>query len=266
LLVRYALQEYGNGAYRLEWADGLTAALHRLSKPGVDLIILDLGLPESSGPQSYAAIRNAAPDLPVLVLTGDTREETELAIDATGVEDFLVKDEVSGALLLQAIRAGLYTNRRWREQKSSAYKGTQRYHWADEKCRALFALASRMVTLNKNEPVLACVKALVAIVEHYSGSEGAVLAGRADLMIHLERLARSAVNRGNHDLARQVRAFILPPAKSDQSQRDEFDAAMHQRREQLDLEPLPEIDNEGHENLDLAQTLRQILASVDGHN
>ena len=108
LLVRYALQEYGNGIYRLEWADGMTAGLHRLAKGGVDLVILDLGLPESSGPASFDAIRKAVPDLPVLVLTADTREQTELKVTAGGVEDFLVKDDVSGALLLQAIRAAPY--------------------------------------------------------------------------------------------------------------------------------------------------------------
>src|SRR5579863_3417690 len=94
LLVQYAMQEHGNGAYRLEWADGLTAGLQRLAKGGVDIVLLDLGLPESSGPASYAAIRSAAPDVAVLVLTGDVREQTETAVVASGVEDYLVKDEI----------------------------------------------------------------------------------------------------------------------------------------------------------------------------
>jgi glutamate dehydrogenase (NAD(P)+) len=110
-LVRCALEEHGKGRYRLEWAQTLSAGLDRLLKGGVDLILLDLGLPDASGPSSYAWVRETAPGVPVLVLTGDSREETEFAIAASGVEDYLIKDHVSGALLLQAIKAALQTTR-----------------------------------------------------------------------------------------------------------------------------------------------------------
>jgi DNA-binding NarL/FixJ family response regulator len=40
----------------------------------------------------------------VLVLTGDTREETEFAASAWGVDDYLVKDQVSGAQLVHVVR------------------------------------------------------------------------------------------------------------------------------------------------------------------
>jgi DNA-binding response OmpR family regulator len=110
-LVRIALQEHGKGMYRLEWAEGLGSGLERLQNGGVDIVLLDLGLPDSSGPASYAWVHQVAPEVPVLVLTGDTREETECAISANGVQDYLIKDQVSGSLLLQAIRAALQTSR-----------------------------------------------------------------------------------------------------------------------------------------------------------
>jgi DNA-binding NarL/FixJ family response regulator len=263
LLVRYALQEYGNGTYRLEWADGLTAATHRLAKGGVDLIILDLGLPESSGPASYEAIRKAAPDLPVLVLTGDTREQTECVVAAEGVEDFLVKDEVSGSLLLQAIRTALYSNRRWQEQKNSAYKQTQRFLWANEKCQALGGLASRMVKLHRIESAIACAKAIRAIVDNYGESEGAVPAARADLLVCLERMARTAASQGLKESARRFRAMMTPPANADLAAREEFEAAKRLRIEQLDSDPVVrDAQVPAQDGADLAQLLRQILDSV----
>ena len=86
-----------------------SARRHRSAfQGGIDIVLLDLGLPESCGPATYASVRKAAPDLPVLVLTGDTREETEFEITASGVEDYLVKEQVSGSLLLQSIRSALY--------------------------------------------------------------------------------------------------------------------------------------------------------------
>jgi len=74
-------------------------------------VLLDLGLPDSSGPESYAWVREVSPKVPVVVLTGNGSEETEFAVTASGVEGYLVKDQVSGSLLLQAIRAALYANK-----------------------------------------------------------------------------------------------------------------------------------------------------------
>jgi len=110
-LVRYALQEHGNGRYRLEWAHTLNEGLEHLSNGGVDVVLLDLGLPDSSGPQSYAWVREVSPQVPVVILTGNTSHETEMAVTAGGAEGYLIKDQVSGSLLLQAISAALYANK-----------------------------------------------------------------------------------------------------------------------------------------------------------
>lgn len=110
-LVRFALQEHGNGRYRLEWAITLNEGLEHLSNGGVDVVLLDLGLPDSSGQESYAWVREVSPQVPVVVLTGNTSQETEMAVTAGGVDGYLVKDQVSGSLLLQAIGAALYANK-----------------------------------------------------------------------------------------------------------------------------------------------------------
>jgi sigma-B regulation protein RsbU (phosphoserine phosphatase) len=110
-LVKCAIEEFGNGRYRLEWSNCLRDGLSQLSKGGVDLVLLDLGLPESSGPVTYDSVRAIAPGVPVLVLTGDAAEETELRVTGAGGEDYLIKDQVSGPLLLQAIQSALYANK-----------------------------------------------------------------------------------------------------------------------------------------------------------
>jgi DNA-binding response OmpR family regulator len=107
LMVQFALQEYGQGKYRLEWATHLSEGLDQIRKCGVDAVLLDLCLPESSGRISYAWVRAPAPKLPVLVLTGETSEYTELAALAGGVESYPVEDLVSGSRLFDAIQAAL---------------------------------------------------------------------------------------------------------------------------------------------------------------
>jgi DNA-binding response OmpR family regulator len=129
-LVRYALQEYGQGKYRLVWANTLSEGLGHLSKGGVDVVLLDLGLPESSGATSYAWVRAKAPKVPVVILTGDECQETEFSILASGVEDYLIKDQISGSLLMQAIQAALHANKRRDEHLNfTALKFTQRFRW-----------------------------------------------------------------------------------------------------------------------------------------
>ena len=108
LLVKFALEDYGQGRYRLAWAPSLIAGLEHILRGNVDVILLDLGLPDASGPESYAWIRQIAPKVPVVVLTADERQETEFAVVASGAEDYLVKDQVSGSLLVGAIRSALY--------------------------------------------------------------------------------------------------------------------------------------------------------------
>jgi DNA-binding response OmpR family regulator len=210
-LVQCALEEYGHGAYRLEWVDGLTGGLARLSKGGVDLVLLDLGLPESTGSASYVKLREAAPDVPVLVLTGDTREETESAVAARGVDDYLVKDEVSGSLLLQAIRAALYTNKRWKQQKTEAHKLTQKFHVANHECEALATLGIRLLGLNRNASALACANEIRIIVDQYAKEEGANTHGRAELLLTLERLTAEALAQGNQAWAERFRKVLAAP-------------------------------------------------------
>jgi DNA-binding response OmpR family regulator len=131
LLVRYALHEYGQGKYSLVWATSLSEGLTELSKGGVDIVLLDLGLPESSGPESCAWIREMALDVPVVVLTGDACAETELLLTlASGARNYLIKGQISGSMLLQAIRSALCAdNRRPRRQPIGIHKITQRFRW-----------------------------------------------------------------------------------------------------------------------------------------
>ncbi len=113
-LVRYALQEYGDGRYRLEWVRDLHSGIDQLSKISIDIVLLDLGLPDGAGASSYSWVHQVAPDTPVLVLTGDVRDGTEFAVIAHGADDYLVKDQVSGELLVQAIQDALALRRQGR--------------------------------------------------------------------------------------------------------------------------------------------------------
>ncbi|HEV7720909.1 MAG TPA: SpoIIE family protein phosphatase [Iamia sp.] len=71
---------------------------------GAACALVDLGLPDASGLEAVAALREAAPELAVVVLTGlgDRQKGTEAL--AAGAQDYLVKGEVDGPALARAIR------------------------------------------------------------------------------------------------------------------------------------------------------------------
>lgn len=77
----YAIVEAGDGA----------AALASLEAGGIDLAILDLGLPDMAGHALLAAIRERWPDLPVLVLSSRDDERGKVEALDLGADDYVTK-------------------------------------------------------------------------------------------------------------------------------------------------------------------------------
>src|ERR1017187_894944 len=90
-LVQEALKGASDPTYRVEWVDSLSMGLARLADGGIDAVLLDLGLPDSQGLAALPPIRDLAPDVPVVVLSG--AEDEQLAMEAVreGAQDYLVK-------------------------------------------------------------------------------------------------------------------------------------------------------------------------------
>ena len=70
----------------------------------VDLVLLDLGLPDSSGLESFDRLRAQAPDVPVVILTGESNLATAREAVRRGAQDYLVKGQLEGNLLIHAVR------------------------------------------------------------------------------------------------------------------------------------------------------------------
>ena len=122
LLVAFALEEYGQGRYRLQWANRLSDGLDQIRKGGVDVVLLYLGLPEASGSTSYGWVRAASPKTPILVWTGEAREYTMSAILAGGVEDYLIKAHVSGLQIVESLETALAGTKRSKYKKHGGHR------------------------------------------------------------------------------------------------------------------------------------------------
>jgi signal transduction histidine kinase len=82
----------------------LKEALRHLATTHFDVVLLDLTLPDAFDLMGVNAIRQAAPDVPLIVLTGSTDPTLGFRITAAGADDYLQKDQVDANLLVRSIR------------------------------------------------------------------------------------------------------------------------------------------------------------------
>ena len=96
----------------------LATALAHLEGAVVDVAVIDLTLPDSQGLATFTALHDAAPELPIVVLTSTTDASVGLAAVEAGAEEFLVKGELRGDRLARVL---LYSMERHRRFRSGAF-------------------------------------------------------------------------------------------------------------------------------------------------
>lgn len=114
-LIPELLREAKGFAFDLEPADRLSKGLYRLAEGGIDIVLLDLSLPDSQGFETFARVRDQAPGTPIVVLTG--LDDGALGVRAVqqGAQDYLVKGQVDGNLLTRSLRHAI--ERKWTEER-----------------------------------------------------------------------------------------------------------------------------------------------------
>ncbi len=104
LLIRRFLAAVARVSYEVTHADQLKSGLEHLKNGTFSLVLLDLGLPDGDGLRSFEQVHSKAPEVPVIVLTGNNDDEVAIEAVQKGAQDFLAKDQVTAVLLDHAIR------------------------------------------------------------------------------------------------------------------------------------------------------------------
>src|ERR671931_517733 len=69
-LIQIMLAEAGEGLFRLDCAGPLFARPARLEQGGIDMVLLDLSLPDSHGLDTFSKVHSRFPDVPIIVMSG----------------------------------------------------------------------------------------------------------------------------------------------------------------------------------------------------
>ncbi len=114
-LIQEMLSGTGAVPFSLEIATSLAAALERLRAGGIDVLLLDLGLPDSRGLSTFTSIHSTIPALPIIVFTGFGDQSLAVKVVQQGAQDYLVKGQVDSNLIWRAIRYAVERGRGSRE-------------------------------------------------------------------------------------------------------------------------------------------------------
>jgi PAS domain S-box-containing protein len=110
-MIADMLGQSSGAVFFVELASRLTDGMERLSDGGIDVVLLDLTLPDSKGLDTFLQCYNRNPDVPVVVLTALEDEDLALTAIRSGAQDYLIKGEIHARALIRSIRYAIERKR-----------------------------------------------------------------------------------------------------------------------------------------------------------
>lgn len=155
-----ALNKRKGTHFQVETTSTVSAGIARLDAGNIDVVLLDLSLPDSTGLDTFLGVKNHARDIPIIILSG--RDDETLAVNAVhaGAEDYLVKGRVDSQLITRAI---IYALERT-ESKKAVIK-------AEEKFRSIFENSVSGIFQTTPEGTYLNVNPALARIYGYSSQE-----------------------------------------------------------------------------------------------
>jgi serine phosphatase RsbU (regulator of sigma subunit) len=122
-LIQEYLAEVEGLKFEVENAARLAQGVALLGRGGIDVVLLDLSLPDSRGLDTFVKLHAADPLVPIVVLTGFNDEVLAVKAVQEGAEDYLVKGHVNSNLLARSLRYAIERTRR--RQAERALRATE---------------------------------------------------------------------------------------------------------------------------------------------
>jgi DNA-binding response OmpR family regulator len=170
-LLKEELQSESPSQFSINHSETLSEGINHLSENEVDVVLLDLSLPDSQGFDTFRKTREGFPEIPIVVLTGFDDEALATAAVKEGAQDYLVKGQIDGKLLVRSIR---YAFERMRAEKALrknyALKNIQQLagavcHEFSQPLQTLSGCLSLIETNENNEYIELCRKMVFRITE-----------------------------------------------------------------------------------------------------
>ncbi len=110
-LIKELFSECAPGSFELRCVALLSKGFAILESEEIDIILLDLSLPDSQGFETFIRVHDRTPEIPIIILTGFDDETLAIKAVKEGAQDYLAKGHVSRHLLARAARYAIERKR-----------------------------------------------------------------------------------------------------------------------------------------------------------
>jgi signal transduction histidine kinase len=110
-LLREMFSTEASGSFLLTHVERMSDALRYLAEGSLDIVLLDMGLPDGHGLDTVRRAHAAAPGIPLIVLTGLDDEDLAAGAMKEGAQDYLIKGQIENRALPRALRHAIERHR-----------------------------------------------------------------------------------------------------------------------------------------------------------
>ena len=121
-LMREMLAEVAEGQFELVAVGSLRQAVQHLFAERFGVVLLDLSLPDSQGLETFTRLQGQSARTPIVVLTGLDDETLAVKAVQKGAQDYLIKGQADGNLLVRSMRYAIERNAVRQELKRANQK------------------------------------------------------------------------------------------------------------------------------------------------
>jgi DNA-binding NarL/FixJ family response regulator len=105
VVIQQTLAIASAGSSHVEYVTSLAEGVERLARGGIDVVLVDLSLPDSEGCGTLSALRSAAPQVPLLVVARTGREAGNAHELEFGAKQFILRDRDDCHRLAHVVRS-----------------------------------------------------------------------------------------------------------------------------------------------------------------
>ena len=226
--------------YTLTHVQRLKEALEFLHDEAYDVVLLDLGLPDSHGLDTLITTREQAPGIPIVILTGFEDEDNAIKAVQEGAQDYLIKGQVDGGVLKRSLRYAIERKRAEEAVREREMEAVELAHVQESRRRIIVAQEQlrKEIAQELHGPVqtllLVAQQRIQGITKTLSTPAGDLEKELAEVAKLLEDVRDNQVRRISHRLHPSIISLGLLPSL--RSLRDHMGRAIP-----IELEVGPEV-------------------------
>ncbi|HLX12271.1 MAG TPA: PAS domain S-box protein, partial [Bacteroidota bacterium] len=186
-LLQETLRQSASGdQFEITPAELLSKALEALAKASFNLILLDLGLPDSSGVDTFLKIHSMFPSTAVIVLTGLDDRSSALKVVKEGAQDYIVKGNLDAEVLSRSMRHAI-----------ARKKAEDAARESEERFRIVVESAPNGIVLTDNKGMISLVNSQTERMFGYARKE--LIGQSVELLVPMAARAKHAHHRMEYD-------------------------------------------------------------------